>query len=980
MIKRAITAWICQLLASVCLSSLAFAQYSPYRFDHWTTDNGLPQNTVNRVIQTRDGYLWMTTYDGLVRFDGLRFVVFDKSNTPGINSNRLVGLVEDRDGSLLIGAQGAGLTRYHRGTFKSYTTADGLPADDLAGMFLDMSGSLVINTRKGPVYLQDGAIVPAPLQNQRREFYRTPSGAVVTMDGDRLRHVKDGRSTYYSLKPARTFPGLFFTEDRQGRLWLGDGSDLYFLHDGEVTRFPEVSSLRPECEDEDGGIWFSSTCPEGGYPLRFKDGKFTTFSEADGIRKATINSIVTDREGSIWFATTRGLFRARKRFLTAYSTANGLASNEAYPLTQSRDGQIWVGTTRGLNRVSLVDGTFESSAPLASDTNVQALLADDSGRVWVGNLNGVTRLAGGRTEVIAALLKRGTVHDIEPARDGSYWVGTRNGLFRVQGDDVVAQYTATDGLPGDDVVAIHEDRHGALWLGTQGGLARLQDGKFAAYTVADGLAGASVRTIHEDAEGTLWIGTYDAGLSRFKDGKFFTYRTEQGLFNNGVFQILEDRRGYFWINCNKGIYRVSRRDLNELAEGRISRVHSVPFGKDDGMLDTEGNGGRQPAGFKAADGKLWFPTMGGVVVIDPDAAPVNSLPPPAMIESVAIERGMVDYSQGVTVAPGRRDLEIAYTGVSLIRSERVTFKYRLDGLDTKWVDAGTRRAAYFPYLAPGTYTFHVVAANSDGVWNTEGASLRIVVQAPFYRTAWFITLMVIGVALVGVQAYRSRLAQWRQRQEEQEAFSRRLIESQEGERKRIAADLHDGLGQSLLVIKNRALVGGLSPEDAGTSKEQFDEISLTASQAIEEARRIAYDLRPYHLDRLGLTQSLEEMVERVAGSTTTRFQVNIPLLDGVFDNEGEAIFYRIVQESLSNIVKHSQAAEASIAIQREEDSITLIVRDNGKGFKASQRHDAQSGFGLIGLAERVRMLAGHYTLESAPNQGTTITMTFPVLT
>lgn len=222
MIRRAIIACAAQLVAAVCLQSPAFAQFSPYRFDHWTTDNGLPQNTVNRVIQTRDGYLWMTTNDGLVRFDGLRFVTFDKSNTPGINSNRLVGLIEDRDGSLLIGAQGAGLTVYRRGAFKTYTTVDGMPSDDLLGMFHDVNGNLVINTRRGPVHLQAGAIVPAsPLQNQRREFYRASSGAVITMGADGLKHARDGRVTYYPLRPTKAFPRPVVRRRSTGPLVVG---------------------------------------------------------------------------------------------------------------------------------------------------------------------------------------------------------------------------------------------------------------------------------------------------------------------------------------------------------------------------------------------------------------------------------------------------------------------------------------------------------------------------------------------------------------------------------------------------------------------------------------------------------------------------------------------------------------------------------------------------------------------------------------
>ncbi len=536
-------------------------------------------------------------------------------------------------------------------------------------------------------------------------------------------------------------------------------------------------------------------------------------------------------------------------------------------------------------------------------------------------------------------------------------------------------------MPSDDVKVIHESTDAAgqsvLWIGTSGGLARLEDGRFTSFTTADGLAGNRVRSIYEDADGTLWIGTYDDGLSRFRDGTFFNYRTEQGLYNNGVFQILEDRHANFWISSNKGIYRVSRRELNEMAEGRRSRITSVAFGKADGMLNSECNGGRQPAGLVARDGRLWFPTMGGVVVVDPEAAPVNPLPPPVLIESVMLERAAVEFGQGVRVGPGQRDLEIAYTGLSLIKSDQVRFRYKLEGLNDDWVEAGTRRVAYFPYLSPGTYTFRVIAANSDGIWNDAGAALRVVVAAPFYRTTWFITLVVLGMAATGHLAYRSRIAQMRRRQDEQAAFSRRLIESQEAERKRIAAELHDSLGQSLLVIKNRALLGGMSPDDQGTAKEQFDEISLAASQAIDEARRIAYDLRPYHLDRLGLTQSLEEMIERVAASTSIRFTVNLPLLDGVFSKEGEAIFYRIVQESVSNIVKHSGTSEAVVAIRREEDAVTLTIRDNGKGFSTAGS-SGSGGFGLIGLAERVQMLGGTYALDTAPGRGTAITVTAPV--
>ncbi len=979
-----------------------FAQSSSYRFDHWTTDNGLPQNTITGMVQSRDGYLWLTTFDGLARFDGVRFTVFDKGNTRGINSNRFTCLYETSDGALLFGTEDAGFTAYHNGIFTPYTTTDGLPSNRVLSIFSDLNGEPVIRTLDGPVYLRGGKIVPAPSQYHHpgTRFYRSPSGTQVTMDANGIKQVKDGRVIEYPFKSLekRILAGAALYEDSQGNLWLYEMRNVYKLRDGVITSYPQIEALRAVCEDADGGIWFGRPIgvkAEGDFLVRFKDGRFTSIGEADGILPSVIYSIVKDREGTIWLATSRGLYRARKRLLTAFSTENGLANHEVYPLMQSRNGDVWVGTALGLNRVRLAEGKFESFSHIQEDAIIQAFWEDAPERVWIGTVGRLRRYENGK---IRELLKDITVFDVKPDREGNYWIATTRGVFKLNDDKVAAYYTTKEGLAGDDVKIIHQDRQGTLWFGTYGGLTRLKDGKFVSYTEADGLTGNHIRTVYEDAEGTLWIGTYDNGLSRFRDGKFFNYRTEQGLFNNGVFQILEDRRGYFWISCNKGIYRVSRRELDEMADGRLSRVNSVAFGKDDGMLNTECNGGRQPAGFVAQDGKLWFPTMGGVVVMDPEIAQVNPLPPPVKLESVRLEHAEKAFIGGVTVAPGQRDLEIAYTGLSFLKPEQVKFKYKLEGLDTDWVDAGTRRVAYFPYLSPGSYTFRVIAANSDGVWNTEGTALRIVVHAPFYRTIWFGALVVLSVAGIAYVAFRTRVAQLQRRQEEQAVFSRRLIESQESERKRIAAELHDGLGQSLLVIKNRALVGGMSPEDAQISKDQFDEISLTASQAIDEARRIAYDLRPYHLDRLGLAQSLEAMIERVAASTPIQFTINVPLLDGVFSKEEEASFYRIVQECVNNILKHSQATETLIAIVREEEFITLTVSDNGKGFVAtpgearhagssekkaaevSHSHQAHAGgFGLIGMAERVRMLHGIYTLETAPNQGTTITIKFPVL-
>ncbi|MEK7831091.1 MAG: two-component regulator propeller domain-containing protein, partial [Acidobacteriota bacterium] len=819
-----------------------------------------------------------------------------------------------------------------------------------------------------------------------------PSGAQVTINASKgvVTRVKDGRTFHYPIKITADvlFTGITPYEDSRGNLWIREGLNLYLLRDGTVTRLPDVSPLRPLYEDADGGIWFGKPLGlghSGDFLTRFKDGRFTAFGEADGILNSSIRSIIGDREGSIWLATTRGLYRARKRLMTAFSTESGLASHEVYPLAQSRDGQIWIGTTRGLNRGSFRDGRGEISPPILSGF-AEALWEDAAGRMWVGIDNRLLRYENGKFQDLPLKAK---VYGVSADRQGKYWVASDRGLFKLDGDKLVAHYTTNDGLPDNNVKTIHQDRHGTLWFGTHGGLAQLKDGKFISYTAADGLAGNRVRAIHEDSDGALWIGTYDDGLSRLRDGKFFNYRTEQGLFDNGVFQILEDRHGNFWIGCNKGIYRVSRRELNEVAEGRLARVSSVAFGKRDGMLNTECNGGRQAAGFVAQDGKLWFPTMAGVVVIDPEAAPVNPLPPPVVIESVTLERDPVDFSfqlsgrGGVTVAPGQRDLEISYTGLSFIRSEQVKFKYKLEGLDTDWVDVGTRRVAYFPYLSPGSYTFRISAANSDGVWNENGASLRIVVVPPFWRRWWFITLISLGVAGTVLLIFRQRVARLKQAHAAQESFSRQLLDSQEQERQRIAAELHDSLGQSLLIIKNRSFLALDSFDDTEAAREQVEEISEASAHAIEEVREIAYNLRPYKMERFGLTKTLQAMCQQAERTSGIRFVTELKNIDGLFSNEAELNLYRVVQESVNNILKHSRATEARLTIEHNGREALMKIEDNGQGFniapQAGTTESRRGGFGLIGMAERVRLLGGAYTLDSAPGRGTTITVRLTIL-
>jgi len=708
---------------------------------------------------------------------------------------------------------------------------------------------------------------------------------------------------------------------------------------------------------------------------------------ASSTRRQTVafSAIVEDRDGNLWLGTDGdGLFAVRKEVVKTYSEAQGLVARNVYPIIQARDGAIWIGAwAGGLSRFK--DGTFTNYTPRdgIAPAGVTALHEDRDGRLWIAtNSGGLQTFHNGRF----AAVERGVVPDgsvvkaIHQDRSGAIWLGTQYGVVRHQ-DGASKVFASKDGLAGDDVRVIVESRTpGRLWFGTYVGLTRWQDGALTRWTREDGLPATTIRAIYEDDDGILWIGTYDGGLLRF-DGRRFTHvTTRDGLFSDGVFQVLEDRRGYLWMSSNRGISRVRKQELNELAAGSRRGIVAIAYGKGDGMLNVECNGGLWPAGVEARDGSLWFPTQDGVAVIDPGAVPSNPHPPPVVIESFLLDREPivpVPSGQPLRLAPGRSTFEIGYTSLSFINPEHVRFKYRLDGLDGDWVDASTRRTAYYSHVPPGHYTFTVIAANSDGVWNRDGSSLAIVVLPPYYRTWWFLSLMGAAAAALVVVTLKRREARLTSAHAAQQAFTHQLIASQEAERKRIAAELHDSLGQRLVVIKNLAVLASTANPDA--ARERVVEIASEAHHAIAEVREISQNLRPSELDRVGLTKALTGLVRKTRGASAIALTADVDPMDGVFAKDEEVNVYRVVQESLNNVLKHSGATRASLTVRRAGPHVQIAIEDNGRGFLPSNdgsgavRH---AGFGLIGIAERVSLLGGRSEIHSAPGQGTRIDITF----
>ena len=963
---------------------------SQYRFDSYTTDNGLPQNGVRGIAQTPDGYLWFTTFDGLVRFDGLKFSVFNKNNTAGISNNRFSLLFGENDGSLIAGSEQNGLTVYRDGVFKTFDTSNGLPSNLVQDFSKSTTGEFYFASTAGNFYLRNDSFVPVPENENPNHgrFYLAPSGDLWTYNETAFRQLSpSGKETIYPIKVElynENFSGLKLFEDSQRNLWFGDLNGVYSLKNGEIRKYtavegvPNRMAMRPFLENSDGSIWFASAMPwiEGVGVVRFKDGVFSTLGKQNGLSSQFVANLFKDREGTIWVTTDKGLNSLQKQSIRSYSTAEGLINNEVYPLLQTRSGDIYVGTTLGLSKFH--DGKFEN-LPLRNEKgdrlSVTSLYEDSRGRLWIGVVGDLYLLENGTLKTFPGFSKI-TVWAINNDREGNVWVGSEKGLFKFRDDKLIGKYTSANGLPSDDVKMIYEDPSGVLWFGTYGGLVRLVGDQMTVMTTADGLASNSIRTIYEERDKTLWIGTYDGGLSRFRDGKFVNFTIENGLFSNGVFQIFEDDNGNFWISSNKGIYRVNKKELEDFADGRIAKINSIGYGKPDGMLITECNGGRQPAGLRTANGELWFPTQDGIAVLDPNDVSFNSNPPSVQIENVLIEREKVSFQSGITLRANDDNLEIRYTGISFIKPEQVKFRYRIEGLEETWVDVTTLREVYFPSLPAGEYTFRVIAGNSDGVWNEQGATLTIRVLPQFWQTRWFLFLMIFLVGCVAYFIYRRRVGGLQKANLAKETFARQLIESQESERRRIASELHDSLGQSLVLIKNWALLGLKADKDNKPTAGNLNEISDTATDAINEVREIAYNLGPYQLERLGLRSTIIEMIQKVGASSAINFDVQIDEMKGELSKEAEVNIFRIVQETVNNVIKHSAATKVSISMMCETDRLLYTISDDGKGFVPGSA-DAKKGFGMLGMAERVNLLKGEITISSDFGKGTTIKVVLP---
>jgi signal transduction histidine kinase/ligand-binding sensor domain-containing protein len=969
-----------------------------FAIDQWTTEHGLPQNSVNALVQGPEGYLWVGTFGGLARFDGTRFTLVERSDSAGRHIDRVLSLALAPDSALWIGTE-TGLLRRKDGAYRVYTRANGLPDNEVRALFVDRAGVVWIGTGAGGI---------AWLTNRRLHTLREVAGRTI---GDVTRIVADASGTiwinaadgvltipngdvsaitWYALPAART---EILLHDRAGAAWFGTArrTKREAPAPDQDYDMPVAGSIM--LEDPAGGYWIG-TINDGAFFVRPDSGQVDVhhYPLPDGRTGYRVRSALVDRDGGIWLGTNAsGLLRARRNLFTTYRSAHGLAHDVATAIFVDRRGTVWAGTNcGGVNAIDTARRTVRIFNPRSphdpdGDPCIFALTEDGEGQVWQGTYGGgVSALptVPGRARAMITGLPDLEVLALFTDRDGTMWVGMRNGgLARIEQRRVRMTYTTAHGLASNSVRTIYQTRDGALWIGTVDGLSRFMAGRFTTYDAKHGLSSAHVRAIHEDAEGTLWIGTYGGGLNRFRAGEFAAITQQDGLSDDVVSSILEDGGGNLWMSGNRGVYRVAKDQLNAFADGKINRVHSVLYGRSDGLRNPETNGGFQPAGYRDARGHFWFPTVEGVAVVDPARIRANRRTLSAVLEEIVVDGVAQTSADVVEVGPGRPNIEFRYAGLSLSAPEHLRFRYQLEGFDQDWVEAGVRTTAYYPRLPAGKYRFTVHAANRDGEWSESGAGVRLHVAPHYWNTWWFRIAALLAVLAGAISWLRRRNAGMVAQRAAQLEFSRQLIESQEQERRRLAAELHDGLGQELLIARNRTLMALRSDAGGAHVREQLNHIAELVTSSLASIRELAHNLTPHQLEHLGITSAVRTMVDAVADTSGIEIEATIEEVDGLLPLASEINLFRIVQEALNNVVHHSGSATAQVHVRREGSLVRLTIVDQGHGFSIPRdAHELPNGgFGLSSMAERTRILGGTLMIDSAPGKGTLVELSVRVV-
>ena len=973
----------------------AVSMVSDYVIHVWRAENGLPQNSVTSVLQTRDGYIWIGTYNALARFDGVRFTMYDSSNTHEMRSSRVTGLFEGRDGTLWIGHEDGGVTLYRNGRFEHVKFQS--PWDDKGVFHIgeDAAGDIWLASRDCLfTRLRDGRTCKPPVESARGwASVSTSPGGVWAAGNGVVSAIRHGEMAPLQLGPQSQLSSIRgICPGREGGFWvLNDGKlrewdgrtcmkDFGTMPWG-LTRLTTMIETR-------AGMVAAGTHDEGLYLISGL-GQALHFSRTNGLPSDWITSIAEDCEGNLWVGTRAGLVMLHASGITTVAPPDKCEGCPVLSVAVGAKGEIWA-ATEGAGIYCLTNGQWlhYGKEDGLLNTYVWSVSPDASGRLWAGTWGEGVFVQkddsfGHATNLYFRLPALALIHEA----DGTTWIGTSMGLVCYaagQVDWVVRK----EQMQSPDVRCIMRDGKGTLWFGMfGGGLGRLKDGKLQQFRKSDGLPSDFVQCLRGETNGSLWIGTFNGGLARLKDDRFVAIGPRQGFPGNDIGDIETDDHGFFWISSSKGILRVSQAELNGYADGLTREIHYRFFDADDGVPTVECSGGLQPAGGKTADGRLVFPSSEGLVMIDPGCVRTNLLPPPVYIEKVLVDDHTAEKypanSPLLRIPPGQHQVEIRYTALNYSAPDRVCFKYRLDGMDKGWVSAGMRRMVHYSYLPPGRYNFHVIACNDDGVWSKAGAQTSFAVLPYYWQTLWFRILAgATALSAVGGIVWvedRRRLRRKLERIEQQRAV--------EQERARIAHDIHDDLGTYLTritMLSDSARGGSGNGSQAAASLQYIHETATELTAAMAET---VWAVNPHHDTLDSLINYLQKFAQEFLEHAGIRCRLDVPfqLPAWFLSAETRHNLFLAFKETLNNIVKHADATEVHIGLTLEPAGFVLVIGDDGCGVADGCSSDAVAnppagfnGNGLKNIKRRIEKIGGRCEIRTVSQRGTSVEFKVPV--
>ena len=941
-----------------------------YTIRIWQSQDGLPEETVQAFAQTPDGYLWVGTSSGLLRFDGARFHLFAHENTPAFKENSVFCLLVAHDGRLWIGTDGSGLIEWQNGVFHAYPVAQGQTADFVRALAEDHTGLLWVATDDGLFWAKNGRLERAdkplglPVFNVHAVL-EDRSGRI-WVGGSRLYSLKDGQSHEYSL-PGNDSKNKVksFLQTSDGVIWVGTVGGLYRLPLGQ-DRFeplPGVSStIRSLRETPSGELWAGSI---GGGIFRIRGNRVTRLKAPSPLISNTVLSIFADSDRDLWLGTQAGMMRLSRTPVRVLALSE-VADSDFGTVALDTDGSLWAAS----NQLVHVQGGHAAPVrfPELGDVRVRNVLRSYDGSLWVGTDG------GGAYHLLSPGVQHFTTQNglvnnfvrvFLESKDGTLWIGTDNGVSHLD-QAGMHNFTAQNELVYNSIRSLLEDRDGTIWIGTERGLSQYRNGRFYHDAMTAALGDEKVWALHQDMDGGIWIGTRAHGLYRYRDGQLSHYTTANGIASDSIYSILEDKQGHFWCSGPSGVMLANRAELDAQASDTQQRLSLRIFRANEGGKSAQFYGGTQPAGAITRSGEAWFPTSQGLWSIRPD-----ELEHPFFsnlnIDAVSVDGRPAPLNGKLSLDAGSSRLEIGYEPVLLRSQEGLRFRYKLDGYDRTWTYASAQqRLATYTNLPAGNYTFLVEAWETDDPAHDARASIGFIKRPYFYRTQWFVAICVLFAALLSIFAYQVRMKQIHD-----------LFKAVLAERTRLAREMHDTLIQGCVSIS--ALLEAASSREVDDNESRSHLIDYAATQiraTVDEARQAVWNLRGEERALVDLEIALQRMAERIGREHGVEMVYRLLGKPFAIALPATHELMMVAREAAFNAILHGHAQEIETELSYTDESLSLTIKDDGQGFDAAKAF-SEEHFGLRGMQERIHQFNGKFEIDSAPRQGTCVRLVIP---